>query len=451
MEKIVSIKVEQLYPHPDNPRKDVGDVTELAESVKKNGIMQNLTVIPLSALDEDVDKQVDAGEISLLSDFIVLIGHRRLAAARKAGISEVPCKIVSKISKKEQVGIMLEENMQRNDLTIWEQAQGFQMMLDLGETADTIAEKTGFSKSTIYHRLNIAKLDSKVLKKKADDANFQLTLNDLYELEKVEDIKTRNKILKEATDSRNLAWKAQQAVIDAKKQKRKKEILAVLKEKGVQPFPSKENRYNGKWEQVKYFDLNGTGKITQKKEDGLYYEEDWNYIYILRKKADAPKKKLTPEEQKRAEREKKIKQLKSKIKQMAAVRKDFAKSVAEGKIEMLKISDILGEMWNVILSSEYDNNWNNIAAVYMNFSYWNGTQEERKESLEKAKALTAEQTMLICMLLIDLDLVNYNNTFNHERGQTMQDMYRVLEQYGLRPEEEETQILDGSHEYYEKV
>lgn len=46
---------------------------------------------------------------------------------------------------------MLEENMQRNDLTIYEQAQGFQMMLDLGETAETIAEKTGFSTSTIYY------------------------------------------------------------------------------------------------------------------------------------------------------------------------------------------------------------------------------------------------------------------------------------------------------------
>ena len=54
---------------------------------------------------------------------------------------------------------MLLENIQREDLTIQEQAQGFQMMLDLGDTEDQIAEKTGFSKSTVRHRLNIAKLD----------------------------------------------------------------------------------------------------------------------------------------------------------------------------------------------------------------------------------------------------------------------------------------------------
>ena len=48
--EIVMINVNNIYPHPDNPRKDVGDVTELAESIKKQGVMQNLTVIPLPAL-----------------------------------------------------------------------------------------------------------------------------------------------------------------------------------------------------------------------------------------------------------------------------------------------------------------------------------------------------------------------------------------------------------------
>ena len=43
----IMIKVSNLYPHPDNPRKDLGDLTELVESIKKNGIMQNLTVIPI--------------------------------------------------------------------------------------------------------------------------------------------------------------------------------------------------------------------------------------------------------------------------------------------------------------------------------------------------------------------------------------------------------------------
>lgn len=41
---LTEIKINELYPHPDNPRKDIGDVSELAESIKNQGIFQNLTV-----------------------------------------------------------------------------------------------------------------------------------------------------------------------------------------------------------------------------------------------------------------------------------------------------------------------------------------------------------------------------------------------------------------------
>ena len=72
----IMIKVSNLYPHPDNPRKDLGDLTELVESIKKNGIMQNLTVIPIGN-ERDPEEQADAGNIALYSDFRVLIGHRQ--------------------------------------------------------------------------------------------------------------------------------------------------------------------------------------------------------------------------------------------------------------------------------------------------------------------------------------------------------------------------------------
>lgn len=110
-----------------------------------------------------------------------------------AGLETVPC-IVSDMDEKEQTSVMLLENIQRSDLTVYEQAQGFQMMLDLGETEDTIAEKTGFSKKTVRHRLNIAKLDSKTLMEKERQDGYQLSLTDLYELEKIKDVKTRDKI-----------------------------------------------------------------------------------------------------------------------------------------------------------------------------------------------------------------------------------------------------------------
>ena len=74
---IVPIPLKMLEPHPDNPRKDLGDLTELVESIKANGIMQNLTVV--ASPDPDL--------------FRVVIGHRRMAAAKLAGLTEVPCVI----------------------------------------------------------------------------------------------------------------------------------------------------------------------------------------------------------------------------------------------------------------------------------------------------------------------------------------------------------------------
>ena len=104
MEQMITyIKTSKIYPHKDNPRKDVGDVTELSESVKHSGILQNLTVVPRTA-----------------DTYTVIIGHRRLAAAKLAGLKTVPCAIVL-MDYREQLSTMLAENMQRSDLTVFEQ------------------------------------------------------------------------------------------------------------------------------------------------------------------------------------------------------------------------------------------------------------------------------------------------------------------------------------------
>lgn len=75
---IVNIGLEHIHPHPDNPRKDLGDLTELAESIKKNGILQNLTVIP---------KEGEPGE------YLAIIGHRRSAAAKLAELRKHPAEL----------------------------------------------------------------------------------------------------------------------------------------------------------------------------------------------------------------------------------------------------------------------------------------------------------------------------------------------------------------------
>lgn len=323
---IITIGLEHIHPHPDNPRKDLGDLTELAESIKKNGIMQNLTVIP---------KEGEPGE------YITIIGHRRSAAAKLAGVTEAPCRVVEGMTDKEQMSTMLEENMQRNDLTIWEQAQGFQMMLDLGETEDTIAEKTGFSKKTIRHRLNIAKLDSKTLMEKERQDGYQLSLTDLYELEKIKDVKTRDKILKDSTDSRDLARRAINAQKEQKRQENMKLYVAMMKKLGLKKAPAEADSefYTDKWERMESYSLDKEPPKTMKFKDNgepMFYLERYGTLYVIRK-AKKAKKVLTPEEEAKKQNMRNKKQIKAILKEAANTRKVFIEGILSGRIK--KVTD----------------------------------------------------------------------------------------------------------------
>ena len=198
MNTLTLIPIGKLYPHPDNPRKNLGDLSELTELIRKQGVMQNLTVVPGHYLSDEEWRELakkyqewpDEETRELMNGkwsdegYTVIIGHRRMAAAQAAGLKELPC-IIRDLDKKKQFEIMMEENMQRQDLTIPEQAYGFQLMFDWGYSVKDIAEKTEFSETTVNHRLQIAKLDKKTLqsRQQEDGQYMQLSIKDLYKLE----------------------------------------------------------------------------------------------------------------------------------------------------------------------------------------------------------------------------------------------------------------------------
>ena len=146
MSELVYLPVAELYPHPDNPRKVVDDLEELAASIKANGVLQNLTVVKGHGESQD--------------GYTVIIGHRRLAAAKLAGLEQVPCTI-AEMTAKEQIQTMLLENMQRKDLKVYEESHAFQMLLDFGDTIQEVSEKSGFSETTIRKRIKLNELDQK--------------------------------------------------------------------------------------------------------------------------------------------------------------------------------------------------------------------------------------------------------------------------------------------------
>lgn len=198
MAEIKYIPVSKLWRHPDNPRKDLGDVTELAESIKVNGVLQNLTVVPLIG---EITKKWD-GE-----SYRVIIGHRRLAAAKLAGLEELPC-VVVEMSDREQLSTMLTENMQRSDLTVYEQAQGFQMMLDMGDTVEDIAEKSGFSATTVRRRVKLLELDKDKFKKSEERG---VSLFEYMELDKLKSPERKNEML-DFIGTDNFKYKLKQAI-----------------------------------------------------------------------------------------------------------------------------------------------------------------------------------------------------------------------------------------------
>lgn len=244
MADITYIPIRQLHPHPDNPRKELGDLTELAASINENGVYQNLTVIPGHYLgkQEYIARCIaDGGDASAAEaawtpkavwsseDYTIIIGHRRAAAAQQAGKFELPCSVVD-MTEKEQLQTMMVENMQRSDLTVYEQAQGFQMMLDMGDTVERVADRSGFSQSTIRRRIKLLELDHDNFKKAEQRG---ATLSDFAELDKIEDLDARNKVL-ETLGTANFNRELQSALSDQKCQHRKAEWIAQLRKFAVE-------------------------------------------------------------------------------------------------------------------------------------------------------------------------------------------------------------------------
>lgn len=439
MAEIQNISIELVKVHPNNVRKTYNDIEELAESIKAKGILQNLTVVP--------DPQ-EPGK------YLTVIGNRRLTAARMAGLETVPC-IVSDMNEKEQTSVMLLENIQRSDLTVYEQAQGFQMMLDLGETEDTIAEKTGFSKKTVRHRLNIAKLDSKTLMEKERQDGYQLSLTDLYELEKIKDVKIRDKILKDSTDSRDLARRAINAQKEQKRQENMKLYVAMMKKLGLKKAPKEADSefYTDKWERMKDYSLDKEPPKTMKFEDNgepMFYLERYGTLYVIRKK----KKALTPAQEAERQNKRNKKQIKAILKEAANTRKAFIEGILSGRIKKVTNEEkVVAELFEQMMSWETFTGHNTLKEFFLGDKCYNAQKEDVEAAEKKMEGLSVLHKLL-CMvsaMVADADLVDRNYTYSTGKGEKTKAFYKVLELYGFQyPNDEEKGVVEGTSDLYVK-
>lgn len=353
--EIKMIKTRLIMDHPNNPRKDLGDLTELAESIRLHGIMQNLIVMDreeavagLLKEYEQTPSQIYTETLDKLkydnAQYVVLLGHRRLAAADEACLNEVPCIIESGLTLNEQISLMLLENMQRNNLTIIEEAESFQMMLDLGDTVATVAEKTGFSESTVRRRAELAKLDRKRLQTLMDENEengYQITLTDLAHLEKVESISERDRILKQSGTGGEIKRRVENYIRDKKRNEQEKNVRAAIEKiTGKKPGKEPKNyvRWSSEWQTLIVIEENkDPEKVLKSKKnaaivknlpDDFFVTQNYGDISIVAKRGKK-KVELTPEQKERKEKEKRLKALRKLQKTMLNEWEDWLFGVME--------------------------------------------------------------------------------------------------------------------------
>ena len=133
------IPIEDIQPYADQPRKDRGDLRGLTESIREKGVLEPLLV----------RKHAESGK------YLIISGERRYFSARAAGLTEVPC-IEKDADDAETLEIALIENIQRKDLTPFEEADGVQSLADhFGLTHEDIAHKIGKSRPSVTELLSL--------------------------------------------------------------------------------------------------------------------------------------------------------------------------------------------------------------------------------------------------------------------------------------------------------
>jgi ParB family transcriptional regulator, chromosome partitioning protein len=143
------IPVDQIRPNPEQPRKALGDLRELTDSVREKGVLEPLLVrfVPR----EDC--------------YYIISGERRYHASRAAGLREVPC-IEKMADDAETLEIALIENMQRKDLTPFEEADGLHELATKFEyTHEDVAKKIGRARSSVSETMSL-RLIPEALRKK---------------------------------------------------------------------------------------------------------------------------------------------------------------------------------------------------------------------------------------------------------------------------------------------
>jgi ParB family chromosome partitioning protein len=142
-----AVPVESIHTHPRNVRLDLGDLSELVQSIKEVGVLQPLTVAPCG---------------THCDGFVPIIGNRRHAASVRAGLPTVPAIVLIGLTEEQVYQDMLIENLHRAPLKPMEEAVALKGLHDSGLTQQQIADRIGKSIAFVNHRLVLNELPYEV-------------------------------------------------------------------------------------------------------------------------------------------------------------------------------------------------------------------------------------------------------------------------------------------------
>jgi ParB family chromosome partitioning protein len=143
--RLTYTRLDDIEVDPNQPRKDMGDLEGLQNSIQEHGILQPLVVSPLAE-----------------GRFRLIAGERRFTAARMLALATVPT-IVRTVEDHQRLALQIIENLHRKDLNPLEEAQSYQRLIEeFGLTQDQVAQQVGKSKAAINQTLRILDLPANV-------------------------------------------------------------------------------------------------------------------------------------------------------------------------------------------------------------------------------------------------------------------------------------------------
>lgn len=146
------VPLSAIEPDPSQPRSTMGDLDELVASIREKGVLEPILIRPRPG-EED-------GPSGVL--YRIISGERRYRAAQEAGLYEVPA-IEMDVSDEEALEIALIENLQRKDLTPFEEAEGYRMLAEHHSyTHEEIAEAVGKSRTVVTESLSLLQMPPRV-------------------------------------------------------------------------------------------------------------------------------------------------------------------------------------------------------------------------------------------------------------------------------------------------